>query len=327
MKQKTVLITGATGLLGKQVLVRLLAQEYKVYAVKRAKSIIPLGADNIQWIEISSTQSNLFKRISEPIDFVVHVGALVSYKKSDKDKIFEVNTDWTYNLAKEALEAGVEKFIFISSISALGKNSTDSFITEETPKSENDFLTNYGRSKRKAEELLWELAKSGLPLVVLNPSVIIGPAKRYQSSAQLFAYVSDRKPFYTRGVINFVDVRDVADIILKCFEKKIYNKQYILNAGSISYYRFFKVIAAELDTKTPAIGVPRFMVILGAVAENIVSKLQGRPATLTMETAKMAGNKKIYQAQKVKNTFDFRFRSLEESIKWAVGEMKKNGEL
>lgn len=327
MKQKVILITGSTGLLGKQLLHQLLHQNYKIYAVKRASSIIALDSEKINWIEMTSLADNLFNLIPENIDFIIHAAALVSYKKSDKDKIFEINTEWTSKLATDALEAGVKKFIFISSISALGKNSHDNFIDETTPKSEGEFLSNYGRSKRQAEKELWELSSKGLPILIFNPSVIIGPAKRYQSSAQLFGYIGDQKPFYTKGLINYIDVRDVAEIIVQSLENEISNEQFVLNAGSISYLEFFKAIAKQLHLKAPNIGVPKFMVILGAVMENLWSKISRKPATLTMETAKMAGNRKIYNAEKANKTFNIRYKTIKESIEWTVKEMQKRGEL
>jgi len=327
MRQKAVLITGATGLLGQQVLKRLLAADFKIYAVKRANSIIPMESKEISWIVIDSVEDNLFQLIPDSIDYVIHAAALVSYKKSDQVKIFQINTEWTSKLAENAKNEGVRKFIFVSSISALGKKSSDDFIDEMTPKSEDEFLTNYGKSKRQAEEALWQLSENGLPVIIFNPSVVIGPAKRYQSSAQLLAYVSDQKPFYTKGLINYIDVRDVAEIIVQSLEDEIYNEQFVLNSGSISYRDFFKAIAKQLNLKAPYIGVPKFMVIIGAVLENLISKLKRKPATLTWETAKIAGNKKIYNAEKVKKTYDINYRTLEQTIEWTVNEMQKRGEL
>jgi nucleoside-diphosphate-sugar epimerase len=327
MKEKTVLLTGSTGLLGIQVLKQLISQDYKIYAVKRVSSIIPIISEKIEWIEIRSLDDNLFRLIPDKVDYIIHAGAMVSYKKSDKANINQINAEWTSKLATDALEAGTKKFIFISSISALGKSSPDNFIDENTPKSEDDFLSNYGESKRKAEEILWKLSNQGLPIIILNPSVIIGPAKRYQSSAQLFGYVSDQKPFYTRGLINYIDARDVAEIIVQSLENEISNEQFVLNAGSISYHTFFKTIADQLKVKAPTIGVPKFMVILGAVLENIWSNISGKPATLTMETAKMAGNKKIYNADKSNNIFKLSYKTLDEAIEWTINEMQKKGEL
>lgn len=327
IKQKTILITGATGLLGKQILQQLLLQDYKIYALKRTDSIIPIESEKLNWIEIKSIEDNLFQLIPEKVDYVIHAGAMVSYKQSDKAKIHQINTHWTSKLAHDALENRVEKFIFISSISALGKKSPNNIIDENTPKSENEFLSNYGRSKRQAEELLWDISSKGLPILIFNPSVIIGPAKRYQSSAQLFGYVSDQKPFYTKGLINYIDVRDVTNFIIRSLDNKTINEQFVLNAGCTSYYDFFKAIAKQLKVKVPIIGVPKFMVILGAVMENIFSNLRGKPPTLTMETAKMAGNKKIYKSGKANNAFNLRYRTLEQSIEWTINEMQKEGEL
>ncbi|SMG21632.1 Nucleoside-diphosphate-sugar epimerase [Marivirga sericea] len=327
MHIKTVLVTGATGLLGTQILQTLIAQHFKIYATKRVHSKIPFDSGGINWVEISSAEDNIVEVVPETLDYVIHAGALVSYKKSDKEKIFNVNTVWTTKLAEDALEAGVKKFIFISSISALGKKSLDRFIDESTPKSHDEFLTNYGKSKRKAEEMLWEMSSKGLPIVIFNPSVILGPATRYQSSAQLFGYVGDQKPFYTKGLINYIDVRDVAEIVVRSLENKIQNEQFILNSGSTSYREFFAAIAKELQKKPPSIEVPKFMVMLGAVIENVISKCSRNPATLTMETAKMAGNRYTYVAAKANSAFNHSYKTLEQSIEWTVSEMKKTSEL
>ncbi|WP_340152727.1 NAD-dependent epimerase/dehydratase family protein [uncultured Marivirga sp.] len=327
MKQKNLLITGATGLLGQQIILKLISLDYQIYATKRTHSVTQVDSEKINWIEINSIDDNLFLRIPVKIDFVIHAGAFVSYKKSDAAKIFQINTKWTSKLAMDALEVGVKKFVFISSISALGKNSIDHFIDENTPKSDDEFLSNYGKSKRKAEAILWELSKAGLPIIILNPSVILGPANRYQSSAQLFGYVGDQKPFYTRGLINYIDARDVAEIAVESLANNIRNEQFVLNAGSISYRDFFRATAKQLHVKAPNIGIPKFMVILGAVMENIWSKISGKPATLTMETAKMAGNKKIYNADKANKIFNLRYKTLDESIEWTVKEMLLCNEL
>lgn len=327
MQQKNLLITGATGLLGQRILLKLIDLNYQIYATKRTHSVTQIDSEKINWMEINSIQDNLFELIPEKIDYVIHAGALVSYKKSDKEVIFKINAEWTNFLAESALKAGVQKFIFISSISALGKVSNDNFINENTPKSDHEFLSNYGKSKRQAEEKLWELSEKGLPIIIFNPSVIIGPAKRYQSSAQLFGYISDQKPFYTTGLINYIDVRDVADIVVKSLENKIQNEQFVLNAGSISYSNFFRAIAKQLKVKAPSFGIPKFIVVLGAVLENLWSKISGKPVTLTLETAKMAGNKYIYKAEKANKTFNLSYKTLEQSVEWTVSEMQKRGEL
>ena len=199
----------------------------------------------------------------------------------------------------------------------------------KTPlKSEGELVSNYGKSKRKAEEFLWDFSiKRTSNRHFESLSDYWGQQIATKSSAQLFGYVADQKPFYTEGLINYIDVRDVAEIVLRSLQNEITNEQFILNAGSISYQDFFSAIANQLKVKAPRIGVPRFMVILGAVLENIISKLNGKPVTLTMETAKMAGSRKIYNTEKANKIFNIRHKTLEQSIEWTVKEMQKRGEL
>ncbi|WMN08014.1 NAD-dependent epimerase/dehydratase family protein [Marivirga arenosa] len=327
MPKKSVLLTGATGLLGTQILRKLILQGHKVFAVKRAGSNSNINSELVTWISYDSYSQNLFDKVSQKIDIVIHAAALVSYLQKDKEKIFSVNQDWTLKIANDALLAKVDQFIFISSVSALGKNGVNNIVKEDTNFSEQSFITNYGKSKREAELKLKEMSEYGLPLLILNPSVIIGPANKYQSSAQLFGYISDNKPFFTKGIINYVDARDVAEIILNCVDNEIVNQQYVVSASYISYEKFFNAIAKELKKRPPFIPVPKSLVVFGAIIENLLSKIRSKPPTLSLETAKMAGSSIIYDSSKLKRELNFSFRELHDSIEWTAAEMQKNGEL
>ena len=327
MIRKSVLITGTTGLLGQQLLQKLINEDFKVFATKRKNSTSLFHSSKVNWVCIDSFSENLFLNISECIDIVIHAAALVSYQKSDRECIFSVNTDWTKKLASDALNAGVSQFIFISSIAALGKKTHDKIINESTPFSAKHFITNYGKSKRSAEKALWEMSKQGLPIVIFNPSVIIGPAKKYQSSTQLFGYVRDKKPFYTAGIINYVDARDVSELVFMSIQNQIANEQFILSGGSTTYLNFFRLIAFRVNQNAPFIKVPKFMLHLGAFMENIYSTLNRKPPTLTTETARMAGNILIYDSKKAQKEFNYSFRDLSDSVKWTVEKMQKNGDL
>lgn len=329
MPAQTVLLTGASGLLGSHLLGRLMDEGYRVIAVKRDSSKVDHlpESENLKWITFDSFKDNLFEIAAEPVHIVIHAAALVSYHQRDQSLLFETNTEWTVNLAKVALTHQVKQFIFISSISALGKHSADQIIKENTPHDEKDFYSNYGKSKYQAEKNLRELSKKGLPIIIFNPSVILGPANLDRSSAKLFQYVADQKPFYTKGLINYVDVRDVADSILYAINHAIINEQFILNAGSISYQQFFEKIAQLLNVRPPSLNIPKGFVIAGALMENIWSKISGKMPTLTVETAKMAGSNYYYDHSKHKNAFQFQYRSLQNSLQWTINEMQKSNKI
>jgi nucleoside-diphosphate-sugar epimerase len=239
--------------------------------------------------------------------------------------LFKVNKDITESIAKWARSARVKKFVYISSIATLGKNSDSQIINENTPWDDSDFTTNYALSKRAGEKAVQENGAKGVNYIILNPSIILGPAELSQSSAKLFQYVLDQKPFFTKGFINYIDVRDISNVIFKLLESNIVKEQFVINSGYTTYKSFFKQLAEKLNCKAPFIAVPNFSLILGAHLENLWSKFKNKEPLLSSETARIAGNKYIYDSIKIKNELDIEFHTLEESINYSIAEMKKAG--
>ncbi|MBK6265802.1 NAD-dependent epimerase/dehydratase family protein [Marivirga sp. S37H4] len=324
---KTLLLTGATGLLGSNLLTHLLKEDFNIYAVKRPGSDTRLcpQSNQITWITTDNLSVKFLTDLECPIDYIVHAAGLVSYQQKDKEKLFQVNHQFTKKLAGEALKLNVKKFLLVSSISAIGKKADSPLITEDTPWDETQFSSNYGRSKRASENAVKELGEKGLPWIIINPSVIIGPARPDQSSARLIGYVADKKPFYTEGLLNYVDVDDVSGIIIKALKSDFIHHQWILNGGTVTYKHFFTKVAEYLNTKPPKYKIPKAGVMAGAFLENLYSKITGKRSTLSMETAKMAGNSSIYSADKLKSELETQFTPLTDSIKKAVDTMKING--
>jgi nucleoside-diphosphate-sugar epimerase len=320
--QETVLITGATGLLGRNITNHFLSKNFKVIGAKRSTSIT-FNHPDLSWIELDKLLE--FDPKDFKIDFVIHCAGLVSYNASDKDELFKVNKDITESIAKWARSARVKKFVYISSIATLGKNSDSQIINENTPWDDSDFTTNYALSKRAGEKAVQENGAKGVNYIILNPSIILGPAELSQSSAKLFQYVLDQKPFFTKGFINYIDVRDISNVIFKLLESNIVKEQFVINSGYTTYKSFFKQLAEKLNCKAPFIAVPNFSLILGAHLENLWSKFKNKEPLLSSETARIAGNKYIYDSIKIKNELDIEFHTLEESINYSIAEMKKAG--
>jgi len=323
-EHKTVLITGATGLLGRNITHYLLSKGFKLIATKRSKSNT-FNCPNLSWIDLDKLLQTSPDDLK--IDFAIHCAGLVSYKSEDKDELFRVNKNITEKVALWAKNAKVKKFIYISSIATLGKHTSSQIINESTSWNDQDFTTNYALSKRAGEIAIKDLGAKGLNYIILNPSIIIGPAELNQSSAKLFQYALDQKPFYTQGYINYIDVRDISKVIFKLLTSDLINEQYVISSSYTSYKSFFKLLARKLNRKAPYILVPKTALILGAYLENLWSKLKNKQPLLSSETARIAGNRYIYDGTKIKNKLGIEFHTLEESINYSIVEMKKAGHI
>lgn len=326
IENSCIIITGSTGLLGSHLLSFLLEKGYKVICPVRklSKKLPHLSQKNCTYLSYTTfLESSTFTECSEIT--LIHCAGLVSYQQKDKDALYEVNKGLTDKVAQWALNAKVSKFIYISSISALAKNKIDDFIYEDSVDDPNLFTTNYGKSKRAGEDIVKKYGHRGLPWIILNPSVIIGPAPLEKSSATLFKYIYDEKPFYTEGLMNFVDIRDLAEIIHRLNDSDLIQQQFIINGGAKSYKDFFTIIANKMKANAPSIKIPKKLVIAGAILEYVFSKLTRKDPTLSLETAKMAGNRYVYKSEKLTKELNFKFRDLDDSVNYTVDEMKKRG--
>lgn len=327
MPLKNVLLTGATGLLGSNLLKHLAKEEFHIYAIKRPQSDLRLcpQSKKITWVSVENLTLEFILQLGVPFHYIIHAAGLVSYQQKDKEKLFKINCELTTEVAKAALSLKCEKFILISSISAIGKKGNSRTLNEVTLWDEKQFSSNYGRSKKAGENSVKALGKEGLPYLIFNPSVIIGPAKPDQSSARLISYVADGKPFYTSGILNYVAVDDVSGAIIKGMKSNFTNQQWILNGGWVSYEEFFALVAGYMGVKAPRYKMPKAAVMAGAFLENIFSKLKGKKPTLSLETARMAGSVNIYSAAKVKEDIKMEFSPLADAIKKTIDFMKING--
>src|SRR6185437_2324293 len=246
-----IFLTGGTGLVGSFIARRLLEDNKSIRALKRKNSDLSLVKDiahRIEWVEGDILDVLFIEECLKGIDTIIHSAALVSFSKRSEEQMIAVNVQGTANLVNAALKYNISAFCHISSVAALGRGKNE--VIDESAKWEDSTInTGYARSKYLAELEVWRAMEEGLNVLIINPSVVLGPALLNNSTARLFKYVWKKSPFYTTGQMNYIDVRDVAEIAILLIEKRIYNGRFILNAGKISYRELFGKIAESFNTK------------------------------------------------------------------------------
>jgi dihydroflavonol-4-reductase len=134
------------------------------------------------------------------------------------------NVEGTANLVNAALEKGVRKICHVSSVAALGRLDEQQLITEETNWVPSKKISGYSESKFFSEVEIWRGIEEGLNAVIVNPSIILGPANWETGSAKMFKTVWDGMKFFTRGVTGFVDVRDVVKAMILLMDEQYFEK-------------------------------------------------------------------------------------------------------
>ncbi len=322
-------VTGATGLVGSHVVYNLLLQEEEVLVLHRASSnkeallkVFSYYTENakalfakLDWQETDLLDGSDLYQAFEGIDIIMHCAATVSFNPRDFQSTVIDNPKITANVVNAALAAKVKKFIHVSSVAALGRKPGENHLNEESYWIDSKDNSNYAIGKQAAEMEVWRGREEGLAIAIVNPTIILGPGNWSQGSAALIKNVAEGFNYYTTGVNGFVDVRDVATIMLRLASEEIEGERFVLVSENRSYQEVFALMADALGVKGPQIQVKQWMSALAWRWEALKSRMTGKSPLITKETARTSLGKYFYENKKVKETLDFRFIPLEKSIK------------
>ena len=253
---------------------------------------------------------------------IYHCAGFVSYEPKDEKKMMQVNSGGTANLVNQALFHGVNKFCHVSSIAAIGSEKEGKEVTENT-KWNSSGATNYAISKNSAEREAWRGAEEGLNVVIVNPTVIIGPGAWETSSSKLLLVAKEGTKFFTEGSTGVVDVRDVVFCMHKLMEREIFSERYILNSENISFHDLLSIPMRFCNQPKPTLRISKSGFRLFYYLERIVSVFSGKKPRLSKDFLKSGFSKQSYSSEKIKTLLDFKFMSAEESFDWACGFLRK----
>ncbi len=311
-----ILVTGATGFLGTELIQQLSAQQLKVRALKRSGSTIPpLLANNkfIEWVIADINETESLADAFEGITQVYHCAAFISFDPKDKAKLLKINIEGTSNIVNLCLHHQV-RLLHVSSIAALGNAKKGQQITERDFWEYDPHVHAYAISKYEGEMEVWRGIAEGLDAVIVNPAVIIGKNAGFTGSGAIFKLVKDGLKFYTDGATGIVDVEDVAKSMITLMNSEISGERYTLSADNLHYKDFFAQIAKGFELKAPTIEAKPWMLGIAWRAAKFVSWFTGKAPALTKDAARSSFNLSYYSNEKVKNAIPIQFKPLTQSI-------------
>lgn len=258
------------------------------------------------------------------VDKVFHTAALVDPFAS-ADELFKVNVGGTRNVLSEALEAGVERVIYTSSAAAVGPAESRSTTDENNLFTVGRLGIPYVNSKREAEIEAFRLAAQGLPVIVVNPTYVLGSGDLRNSSTQIVDHFLNRRiPAYVDGGTNVVGVEDVAKGHLQADRRGKVGERYLLGNCNYTHDRLFAELARLSGVEPPAVKLPYEVALRLAQ----VAKAASVPTLITPEIVKSAGLWWTYKITKAKRELGFSpgnpALTLQDTIEWYL-ELSKNG--
>lgn len=312
-----ILVTGATGLVGSHLLLQLMLQGQEVIALYRSETqkskteqlftfyqqekLCPL----IRWekgdiLDLPSL-SQLFTKVTK----VYHCAAYISFDPYAEEAMRKVNIEGTANIVNLCIDFKVEKLCYVSSIAALGDVAgSETTISEQSEWNSELFHSDYAITKYGAEMEVWRGFQEGLPVVVVNPGVILGPLFWEEGSGAIYQNVRKKLPFYTTGGTGFVSVTDVVKAMIEWMHSETSGEKYILVAETISYATIVQLIAKKLGVKAPKYVVPAFVLQLLWRIDWFVGLFR-RKRILSKAMAHSLVHTDYYDTTKTKNKLSF----------------------
>jgi dihydroflavonol-4-reductase len=245
-----VLVTGATGFLGEHLVARLRADHD---VVRLVRSEVAEGDVRGDVLDPESLRAAL-----DGCDAVVHAAGAVSHKTADASRMYDVHVRGTENLLDAARSQGVGRVVYIGSSGAVAVSDRAGHVADETTPEPLAMVARwpYYRAKLFAEQAM--LAVDDLHVVVLSPSLLLGPGDRRGGATRAVRFLLDGDlPAAPPGGICFVDVRDVAEAAAMALIDGKPGRRYLLGAANWSFAEFYERLARVAEVPAPKIRLPR----------------------------------------------------------------------
>jgi dihydroflavonol-4-reductase len=327
----TTLVTGATGFLGSAVVRALLDRGEAVRVLVRPAS----NWRNIDGLDVEITPGDLrdpatLGNAVKGCRALYHAAADYRLWARDPGELYETNVDATRSLLLLAAEAGVERMVYTSSVATLGREPSGRPADEQTPVTIDDMTGHYKRSKFLAEESVKQLVREeGVPVVIVNPSTIIGPRDiRPTPTGRMVAEAARGKiPAFVDTGLNVVHVDDVATGHVQAFDHGRIGERYVLGGEDMMLREILAEIARLVGRAPPRIRLPRSAVLPIAYIAEFVARARGSrdEPLVTVDGIKMSKSFMFFSSDKAKAAIGYAPRPAREALADAVRWLQDNG--
>jgi len=324
------LVTGATGFVGSAVARALLSGGHEVRVLARPGSDRRNLADlTVEIAEGLLEDAPSLARAVAGCRYLFHVAADYRLWVPDPAPMYRANVEGTRVLMRAALDAGVERVVYTSSVATLGLVAEGS-ADEETPSSLEDMIGPYKRSKFQAEEVVRDLIeRRGVPAVIVNPSTPVGPRDRKPTPTGRLILEAARghMPGYVDTGLNIAHVEDVALGHIAAAETGRVGERYILGGEDMSLAQILVEVGQAAGMRPPRMRVPYSVAYPAAIGAELIARLTGREPFITRDGVRMARKKMYFSSAKAARELGYAPRPAREAIADAVGWFRVNGYL
>lgn len=314
-------VTGASGLLGGNLVIELLSRGHRVRATRRGSSrIAHLDPFDIEWVEADLGDREGLEAAFAGADVVFHCAAQVTVRREVSAALRQTNVEGTKNVLAAFRAAGALRLVYVSTVGAVGLSVDGAPCTEDAEWNFDvfDMADGYVTTKRWAEDVVRAHAEGGLDVVIANPTYMLGPYDAKLSSGKFIADVMRGKaPGRAPGKNNFVDVRDVARGLLLCWEKGARGERYILGGRNMTYGDAMALVAEIGGVSLPSREVPKPIARVLGWAGDLQERLSDKEPLINSVTIGYAFTDRfVFSSDKAQRDLGYTISPLEPAITW-----------
>jgi dihydroflavonol-4-reductase len=268
---------------------------------------------------------NSLRQAMNGCDTVFHTAAIVAMWRKKGTEQKDVNVLGTKNVAEVAIETGVRKFVHTSSIAALGYHPDGGLSDETTAFNWSSKLT-YKYSKYLAELEIIKAIEKGLPAVIINPAVVIGPKDyRFHGGSLIKRISSGKIPFYIDGGMNIVYIDDVVFGHIQAAKVGRVGDRYVLGGTNLTIKEAFKQVAEIVGVSPPKFKAPTLLVKSTAKIFDLISSVTGKKPLISSDLIASIGINFWFNFQKAERELGYKITPFKEAVKKTYDWYKANG--
>lgn len=324
----TSLVTGATGFIGANIVRALLAAGETVRVLVRRGS----NTRNIDGLPLEIVPGDLRQAASlrtalHGCQTLYHAAAHYSLWTPHPEEVYTINVEGTSHLLQAALELGVAKVVYTSSVATLTLPADGSAADEMMPLPLSQALGHYKRSKILAEQRVMALCAQGLPVVLVHPSAPVGPwdIKPTPTGKIIVDFLRRKMPAYLDTGLNLIDVRDVAHGHLLAAERGTIGERYILGHRNISLRDILHMLAEVSELPAPHWRIPYGIALAAGYVSAGIAWMTQQPPAVPLVGVRLARHPMYFNAQKAVRELGLPQSPIEEALRQAVQWFREYG--
>ena len=321
------LVTGAAGFLGSHLTRQLVARGADVRVLLRPSSSNRAIADlSLEYMTGDLRDEPSLDRALAGVQRVFHVAADYRLWAKRSRDIYDSNVGGTKNLLEAAERAGVEQFIYTSTVATIAVDRPE-HPNEFTDAKLEEMVGHYKRSKWLAEKEVLDAAKQGFPAIVAMPTTPVGPWdwKPTPTGKIILDFLNGKMPGYVETGLNFVGVEDCAAGHILVAEKGTVGERYLLGAENLTLKSVLDMLAEMTGLPAPSLKIPHGLALGVAYAETAFSRLIGREPQIPVEGVKIAQHMMFVDCSRAKRELGFEAGPVTAAFERAVRWYEANG--